>query len=570
MSRSEPFLQLAPVVIGVTGHRDLPAEDIPQLQGAVNTVLLAIQEQSPNSPHILLSALAEGGDRVVAHSAINLGWKLGAILPASPELYGEDFSTLESRNEYRDLLSKATWVETLPCIATGPTAYQAANLRIARQSLYLIALWDGIPGDGDGGTEDMVSMFRYGIPEPEMPGLPDNSLPDARPVIHIKTRRMKDTGQVQVADVGSIEELPPEPARIPGGEEKLRWDRILHRIDDFNADTLACVNAYGTDAFAPRLETIHAEHEQLPPAAQSAAHLFAIADTMSNQAQTQRNRQMYWLFGLTLVAIFCEQVYSGPIWSPGWLAGAIITVVIAALVFSRGGRARLEARYLDYRSMAEACRVQYFWKRTGLSATVADHYLRDQRDELEWLRQVLRNTELRTHTATPTADRYEFAARDWIDDQRRWFIGDGTVSGGKAGWNADRAKHWSGRISLLFRAGIVVTLILLLLHVFVAQEIGRSDENALQWTIVIYGVLFGLAGMAAAYLEIKAFAEQSRNYRRMGLAMEMARHHLDTALEAGNHTAADNVLLGAGRDALTENGNWLLLHRDRPAHVPLG
>jgi hypothetical protein len=56
----------------------------------------------------------------------------------------------------------------------------------------------------------------------------------------------------------------------------------------------------------------------------------------------------------------------------------------------------------------------------------------------------------------------------------------------------------------------------------------------------------------------------------MGLAMGMARRHLDTALAQGDLVAAENVLLGAGRDALAENGDWLLLHRDRPAQVPLG
>jgi hypothetical protein len=109
-----------------------------------------------------------------------------------------------------------------------------------------------------------------------------------------------------------------------------------------------------------------------------------------------------------------------------------------------------------------------------------------------------------------------------------------------------------------------------LLHAFVVPHLSKEGEDALQWLIVTYGMLFGMAGIAAVYLEVKAFPEQARAYRRMGLAMSMARRHLDIALATGDLAAAENVLLGAGRNALAENGGWLLLHRDRPAQVPLG
>lgn len=57
----------------------------------------------------------------------------------------------------------------------------------------------------------------------------------------------------------------------------------------------------------------------------------------------------------------------------------------------------------------------------------------------------------------------------------------------------------------------------------------------------------------AVHLEVKSSAEHARGYRRMGLVIEIVQRHFDAALAKGDLAAADNVLLGAGRDALGES-----------------
>ena len=53
---------------------------------------------------------------------------------------------------------------------------------------------------------------------------------------------------------------------------------------------------------------------------------------------------------------------------------------------------RLDAqgRYLDYRALAEALRVQFYWRLAGLNDSAAASYLRKQLDELRWIRDALR------------------------------------------------------------------------------------------------------------------------------------------------------------------------------------
>jgi hypothetical protein len=565
-----PTMGLLPVVIGVTGHRDIPAEDAPRLSQIIAKQLEDIRRDSPNSPHILLSALAEGADRIAARAALDSGWGLGVILPAPADTYENDFTTPQSRAEFHELLGQASWVESLSAETTGPAAYHAAGLRMLRQSLYLLALWDGDPNGAEGGTSEMVNLFRHGIPEPLLPGPADNSLPEARPVLHVLTRRTRALERIAVSDVGRLTVLAPEPAGSSGENELDRWAAVLQHIDQFNADATLCRNENPAELQAAVAEIEKAAPPELPLSARHAAAVHAVAGLMSGKAQIQRDRELHRLFGLALMAIFCEQIYSGPIWAAGWLAATIAFGVIAAVLFQRGARTRLEARYLDYRALAEACRVQYFWKQAGVPACAADHFLRDQRDELEWLRQAVRTTELMPGHVTLETKRVEQVSHDWIDSQRNWFIGDGTGSGGNAGWNKAQDQRWARRSNWCFKGGIAVTVLLVLLHAFLVPRLGKESEDALQWLVVTYGMLLGMAGIAAVYQEVKAFPEQARAYRRTGLAMSMARRSLDVALANGDLVAAENVLLGAGRDALAESGQWLLLHRDRPAHVPLG
>lgn len=53
-----------PIHIGVSGHRDIPTEDLPQLQSTLYERFSRLKALHPNSTIKLLSGLAEGADRV--------------------------------------------------------------------------------------------------------------------------------------------------------------------------------------------------------------------------------------------------------------------------------------------------------------------------------------------------------------------------------------------------------------------------------------------------------------------------------------------------------------------------
>ena len=567
-----PFQGLVPVVIGVTGHRDIPASDIELLTIATRSALTGIEQSSPHSPHIMLTSLAEGGDRIAAKVAIGMGWMVGVVLPAPVELYALDFKTAESQAEFRDLLGKAAWVEALPAGSMTPAAYRAAGIRIARQSLYLLALWDGDETVVEGGTADIVDLFRHGIPEERMAGAADNSLLEARPVLHISTRRQGNPGAVAEPEVGRLDWIAPEPEGTGSDGELGRWAAVLRHIDQFNCDATECLARNGGEVTKSRGHLLDAESDAgLPMQARLAAALHAVADTISMEAQARRRLHIKILFVLAMGAVISEQAYSGWAYKPVFLVLAVASGIGAWLVYALGAHIRLENRYLDCRALAEACRVQYFWKRAGLKACAADHFLRDQRDELEWIRRAVRATDLLSGDIVSSRAQMEHVAKAWLAGQRDYFIGPPEEkAGGKAGLNRIKDKLWSKIASVLFKAGIAAMIILAIFHVFTVAEFGEADNLATLTITFAYGMLFACAGLIKVHQEMEAFAEQANRYRRMGMALTVARRRLAVALEKGEMADAENVLLGAGRDALEESGGWLLLHRERPVKVPLG
>ena len=115
---------------------------------------------------IILSPLAEGADRLVARIALDERQAtLEAVLPLAPADYCADFATAPSRQEFAALLARASRVVTMPPAATRPAAYEQAGRYVVEHADVLIALWDGEPARGQGGTAGTVGRARQcGLP----------------------------------------------------------------------------------------------------------------------------------------------------------------------------------------------------------------------------------------------------------------------------------------------------------------------------------------------------------------------------------------------------------------------
>jgi hypothetical protein len=146
-------------VIGVTGHRVLM--EIDKIEQGIDAGIMAIQQHFPNKALTIVSALAEGADRLVAHRVLSHpGARLIAILPLERERYLLDFETESSRAEFDQLLRRAAEIVRLPGTESREQAYAAAGLAMLDQAEVVMAVWDGNGAQGQAGTGEIVSRAR--------------------------------------------------------------------------------------------------------------------------------------------------------------------------------------------------------------------------------------------------------------------------------------------------------------------------------------------------------------------------------------------------------------------------
>lgn len=142
--------------IGVTGHRSIPLSALP-------SVLSELRRQLGGSDLEAVSSLAAGADQLFADLALDRGVPVTAVIPGMDyEAHLDDDAT---RAAYRRILGSCTDVVDLPLQPTHEEAYFAAGRWIVDHCDRLIAVWDGCPARGLGGTGDVVAYARRtGVP----------------------------------------------------------------------------------------------------------------------------------------------------------------------------------------------------------------------------------------------------------------------------------------------------------------------------------------------------------------------------------------------------------------------
>ena len=151
------------VAIGVTGHRILTEVD--RLEAGLEEVVRRLETAFPG-PWTVVSALAEGSDRLVAHRLLaREGTRLVAVLPLERRDYETDFESEASRREFADLLARADQVVDVPPQPSRDEAYEVGGRAMLERADVLVAIWDGQGAQGRGGTGAVVAEAReHGIP----------------------------------------------------------------------------------------------------------------------------------------------------------------------------------------------------------------------------------------------------------------------------------------------------------------------------------------------------------------------------------------------------------------------
>ncbi len=161
MSTTDPALPVhaASVRVGVTGHRYL--KDVDQLIPRIDQGFDDILKKWSATALVVVSPLAEGGDRLVAQRALlRPGTRLVVALPMPEAEFAQDFRQSDSRREFFGLIAQAAEIVRLPPQSSRRRAYELANHYVLEHCDVLMALWDGQSALGEGGTATMVALAR--------------------------------------------------------------------------------------------------------------------------------------------------------------------------------------------------------------------------------------------------------------------------------------------------------------------------------------------------------------------------------------------------------------------------
>ncbi|MEU5259576.1 hypothetical protein [Amycolatopsis sp. NPDC021455] len=139
------------VRIGITGHANLTDATAGLVAGELRRLLAG------HAGLVGVTCLARGADQVFARTVLELGGTLEVVLPAAD--YRDREVEPDNAAEFDGLLAEAA-VHTMPFAESGGAAYLAAGEHLLSIVDKLVAVWDGGPSGGLGGTADVVEAAR--------------------------------------------------------------------------------------------------------------------------------------------------------------------------------------------------------------------------------------------------------------------------------------------------------------------------------------------------------------------------------------------------------------------------
>lgn len=139
--------------LAITGHRGLPDESARLVEDGLRREVA----RHDGTALVGYSCLADGADMLFAQAVLDRGGSLIVVVPAAE--YREGLP-VEHRDTYDELFSRAERVIRMDRVASDSSAHMRASERMLDDVDEIVAVWDGKPARGFGGTGDVVEVAR--------------------------------------------------------------------------------------------------------------------------------------------------------------------------------------------------------------------------------------------------------------------------------------------------------------------------------------------------------------------------------------------------------------------------
>ncbi|GAB6036984.1 hypothetical protein JCM15519_15430 [Fundidesulfovibrio butyratiphilus] len=559
---------LIPLVVAVTGHRDIDPIHDEKLLSCIKSRLKTIRKQYRHTPIRCLSGLAEGADMIFARAALEMGCELVAVLPGSADHFEKDFDApahphrkpQELRREFRTLLQSCVETFTIPLpprFEDNQNQYTLVGSYLARHSHLLLALWDGKESSKAGGTRCVMKQFLRG---PSRRDRTDPAMlldaPESR-IVHALYVPRKGSGRIENLFQWVV--LDKDRAR--------ETTAMLRALDTFNAESERLKRS------KPELLEQSRQYlgldEAKVPLHSGEKHIlgaFSAADALAGELQRRAHRRMQAIFAAAGLMLLAFNWYSNIASVPVALGAYILFFVAGFSVYAWDKTGGGSTRYIDYRGLAEGLRVLLFYRLAAVPIKASDQYLRKYRSEITWIRDALRTIDLHAARNKPET---AIVTKCWIADQAAYFAKRNRE-------DSARKKRLDLAALALFVSGLVLAVAWFALQ---SEHTAMGDNPGVKvWAITGIGLLPALAALLSGYVFRLGLDQHIKQYARMAAIFQRAADLAGPPPESPganktNRPGPDEaqfitLVMELGRESLAENADWMLMHRDRPVTWP--
>jgi hypothetical protein len=574
MPPSHPPRPVFAFAAGVIGHRPNRLSDgAARIEAQLEALLAALRDAcsrtrarhdgcfDPGTEQMhLVSALAEGADRIGADAGLRRGYILAAPLPFRIDEYEKDFADAGAKRDFRRLLAAAHAVlEFDGNRADEGKAYEQAGLAVLDSSDVLIAVWDGKPSAGRGGTTDLV----YEAARRGMPVFHIHTAPDIPPCLHWgEPGHHSAAAYFEEAYAGDLEsgiatvvERLTRPPRAESEMAAMR-DYFIERFMRPNVSMQFPLLMGLMGVRMPRLTDLwrpELENTQLQAAAEMTGEGLALAYVWADEIAVRFGQVFRGAvianFLIAALATILAILSPAPPWS------IIEILLVALLIFNtmRGQKKHWHPLWFEAREVAERLRAA-----APLYAIGARSIL--PRGEIAawtgwYVRALLRQAGL--HGAVLDAAGIAAAAgslRSFLQGQKDYHT-----------LTASRFDVLHRRLAIagkyLFAAALIVPAVFFLVEIF---HLAAVTPQMRRWVMIASA---GLPAIAAALYGIRVTGDFEGAARRSARMSEQLEHLLDKlqdnsldSLRETSHRAAE-VMLG-------DVSNWRLVVESRKLDVP--
>ena len=263
----------------------------------------------------------------------------------------------------------------------------------------------------------------------------------------------------------------------------------------------------------------------------------------------------------------CFKYSCCPLLSKIYIGLACFLVVIYIIAKNK----EFHYRYHRFRAIAEALRIQIYWRIAGIGDCVSGYYRSHQIPETEWIRAAvygldvfLSNPSDSDFLASPT-ERIQFVKQNWVLGQRKYFSDKSTK---KKNEQKGFRYYFTHQYMLLALAGLFFCLPIKSEFIKRCYSSCNQSDSAIMFFVIV-GLAVSLITSLVIYctmsLKFKRAKQEAKRFEQILFPFDRAALLLNIPRSDEEQKM---ILRQLGTEAVSENVNWLLTVGEQDLNLP--